>query len=256
MNPRSVRAILDLANDADGAVSVDAYHADLLAALASGFGCDVAVFNAFEVSGPSDFRTRAKATCSTSPPVEPQGAISNVLLASFVEYMSDHPLIRLHAEGDRHAHRLSDVTAMRRFRRFALFGEFFRPAGLEHQLTIGLTGPPGPLVGIWLNRSGHDFSEEELLLAELLRPHLRAGELTAARAAARAALTQREREVLDLVTAGATNAQAAAAMCVSPGTVKKHLDNIYAKLGVGSRTAAADRAQAARFERAATPRCR
>jgi ATP/maltotriose-dependent transcriptional regulator MalT len=63
-----------------------------------------------------------------------------------------------------------------------------------------------------------------------------------ARATARAALTRREREVLDLVAAGATNAAVAEALVVAPGTVKKHLDNVYAKLGVSSRAAAADRA--------------
>jgi ATP/maltotriose-dependent transcriptional regulator MalT len=80
------------------------------------------------------------------------------------------------------------------------------------------------------------------LLADLLRPHLEAGELAVAKAVARAALTAREREVLDLVAAGATNAAVAEALVVSPGTVKKHLDNIYAKLGVSSRAAATARA--------------
>ena len=60
------------------------------------------------------------------------------------------------------------------------------------------------------------------------------------RAVVRAGLTNREREVLDLVATGATNAAVAEALVVSPGTVKKHLDNIYAKLGVTTRTAAAD----------------
>ena len=65
-------------------------------------------------------------------------------------------------------------------------------------------------------------------------------------AEARAALTAREREVLDIVATGATNAAVAEALVVSPATVSKQLDNIYAKLGVGSRTAAADRAGAPR----------
>jgi DNA-binding NarL/FixJ family response regulator len=52
-------------------------------------------------------------------------------------------------------------------------------------------------------------------------------------------LTAREREILDLVAEGRTNAEIAERLCVSFGTVKKHLDNIYAKLGVHTRTAAA-----------------
>ncbi len=149
-----------------------------------------------------------------------------------------------HAAGDRCAHRLSDVTRLRGFRRIALYGEFFAPAALEHQLSLGLDGPPGPLVGIWVTGCRRDFSDDELLLAELLRAKLQTGgELAAKRAVARARLTHREREVLDLVAAGATNAAVAEALVVSPATVKKHLDNIYAELDVSSRSAAAARAR-------------
>jgi DNA-binding CsgD family transcriptional regulator len=53
------------------------------------------------------------------------------------------------------------------------------------------------------------------------------------------ALTAREREVLDLVADGRANAEIAGRLWVSPGTVRKHLENVFAKLGVHTRTAAA-----------------
>jgi DNA-binding CsgD family transcriptional regulator len=52
-------------------------------------------------------------------------------------------------------------------------------------------------------------------------------------------LTAREREILDLVAEGKTNAEIAEHLWVSPLTVRKHLENVYAKLGVHTRTAAA-----------------
>ena len=51
-------------------------------------------------------------------------------------------------------------------------------------------------------------------------------------------LTSREVEVLRLVAAGATNREAAMRLQLSPHTVGRHLGNVYAKLGVGSRAAA------------------
>jgi ATP/maltotriose-dependent transcriptional regulator MalT len=54
--------------------------------------------------------------------------------------------------------------------------------------------------------------------------------------------TDREREVLTLIAAGASNREIADRLVVSVGTVKKHGNNIYGKLGVGSRTRAIARA--------------
>jgi DNA-binding CsgD family transcriptional regulator len=51
--------------------------------------------------------------------------------------------------------------------------------------------------------------------------------------------TRREAQVLRLIAAGKTNPQVAAALAVSRHTVKRHLDNLFAKLGLSSRTEAA-----------------
>jgi DNA-binding NarL/FixJ family response regulator len=51
-------------------------------------------------------------------------------------------------------------------------------------------------------------------------------------------LSRRELEILELVAAGTTNRDAAANLLISEATVKTHLQNIYAKLGVGDRAAA------------------
>jgi DNA-binding CsgD family transcriptional regulator len=51
-------------------------------------------------------------------------------------------------------------------------------------------------------------------------------------------LTPRELEVLRLVAAGKSNREIAAALVISEHTVARHVQNIFAKLGVSSRTAA------------------
>ena len=51
-------------------------------------------------------------------------------------------------------------------------------------------------------------------------------------------LTEREREVLQLMAKGKENAEIAAKLVITERTVKFHVGNIYAKLGATSRTAA------------------
>ncbi|HZT90472.1 MAG TPA: helix-turn-helix transcriptional regulator [Gaiellaceae bacterium] len=244
MNTRAVRAVLELVADADAICSVEDYHMALLAALAKAVPCDVVNFNDFRFDPPAGALAEPAVSCTAAPPLEPADALAPSLLATFLRHMAEHPLIHLQAAGDASAHRLSDVVSVRRFRHGGLYADFFRPAAIAHQLTVGFGGSPHHLVGVWLSRTDRDFSDGELLLAELLRPHLEAGEAAASRAVARASLTERERQVLQVVAAGASNRAVAEVLVVSPGTVKKHLDNIYAKLAVGTRAAAVDRAGA------------
>jgi DNA-binding CsgD family transcriptional regulator len=54
----------------------------------------------------------------------------------------------------------------------------------------------------------------------------------------RSNLTAREHEILMWVSRGKTNTEVAAILWISAGTVRKHLENIYAKLGVSNRAGA------------------
>jgi LuxR family maltose regulon positive regulatory protein len=59
------------------------------------------------------------------------------------------------------------------------------------------------------------------------------------------ALSEREVEVLQLIATGLSNADAGRKLFIAPSTVKKHLENIYAKLGTRNRTQAIARARQA-----------
>jgi DNA-binding NarL/FixJ family response regulator len=62
---------------------------------------------------------------------------------------------------------------------------------------------------------------------------------TAPAATARAPLTEREREILDMVGHGLANKEIARRLQIELATVKSHIHNILKKLGVNSRTEAA-----------------
>ena len=58
-------------------------------------------------------------------------------------------------------------------------------------------------------------------------------------------LTGREREILDLVAAGRSNAQIAATLYLSPKTVRNNVSNVFTKLQVADRAEAIVRAREA-----------
>lgn len=163
--------------------------------------------------------------------------------------------------GDLTAVRMSDVIGQQRYHQLPFYQEYFRPVGFDNVLDLGISAVPQRLRSfVFIRESGaSDFSERDRAVLELLRPHLRALEARAAlrRLLSDAAieldeqetstdpqLTAREREVLLLVAEGKTNAQIAALLWVAPSTVKKHLEHVYEKTGVGRRAGAASRVYA------------
>lgn len=165
----------------------------------------------------------------------------------FWRIVDEHPLCRHHqAYTDFSAIRLSDVISRPRLVNSRIYAEWFRPLGIEAQLEVGITSSRTRTRNFVLDRAHGDFSLRDRAILELVRPHLgRIHEMTELRRAAGTCqpddldrLTAREAEILELVAAGLTNAAIAERLWVSPGTVKKHLENVYAKLGVANRAAA------------------
>jgi DNA-binding CsgD family transcriptional regulator len=140
--------------------------------------------------------------------------------------------------------RVSDFYTERQWHSTGMYCDYLRPAGYEHELMLCLPGAPGRTVRLLFFRGpGQDFSERDRALLALLRPHLQEAYADAElRRRDLPALTARHWELLRLVAAGHTNHQIARRLGVSEGTVRKHLENIYARLRVSSRTAAVTRA--------------
>lgn len=90
-----------------------------------------------------------------------------------------------------------------------------------------------------------DMEDAFTSLVDLILPHLRAALLriqvrkksTDNRPRGRA-LTVRERQILQLLEHGSSNAEIGAALSISPLTVKNHVQKMYRKLGVHNRTQA------------------
>ncbi len=92
-------------------------------------------------------------------------------------------------------------------------------------------------------RTDPDFSERDRALLILLRPHLHAAHLQVRRRRLGIpVLTPRQWELMRLVGAGFSNTQIARHLHVTENTVRKHLENIFERLQVSSRTAALARA--------------
>jgi DNA-binding CsgD family transcriptional regulator len=145
--------------------------------------------------------------------------------------------------GDYRPRRMSDLLPLREWRSRELYNLVFRP--YQYELELRLPSPrPGYTRTFLFHAQKHDFADRDRLVLELLQPHLnRVVDRFQRRATLEASLpiTPREREILEWVERGKTNTEIAQLLWLSPSTVRKHLENVYGKLGVRTRTAAVAR---------------
>lgn len=196
----------------------------------------------------------------------PGNAIGAAERASFDRHFREHPLVRYHADlRGPGAHRVTDSMPFTAFRHTALYCDYYRRIGIDHVVALPIHVDERWLVSLVLNRRARDFSDRDLTLLDRVGPPLAAlydqararqalqrrwrevhallmddADETAAATPAHdgAALTAREREVMRWLAAGKADRDIGELLGCSHRTVHKHLQRIYVKLGVETRTAA------------------
>jgi DNA-binding CsgD family transcriptional regulator len=176
----------------------------------------------------------------------PGSSISAADREAFDRHFAAHPLVRFHAgHANGGSHRISDSLSRAAFRETPLYNDYYRRIGIDHVIAVPLYVDRGLLVSFVLNRKGRDFSDREKALLDLVREPLAAlyrHALSRARPFGALPVTARERQVLEWLAAGKTDREIGQILGTSPRTVQKHLQHIYEKLGVETRTAAVMRA--------------
>jgi DNA-binding CsgD family transcriptional regulator len=117
------------------------------------------------------------------------------LLPRFAALIYENPLIQRYEQTrDGRPYRISDMVDQQTFHDLALYKELYRKIGVEWQVAFTLPARAPLIVGIALTRTHEDFTNREVQLLALARPHLmqayRNAELRSTRKATLAALEQ------------------------------------------------------------------
>ena len=172
---------------------------------------------------------------------EPRGAMTPQIREARRRYQEADPLtpvdgVRLY----------SDVASPREFHRTGFYQEVARPLGVEDMVRVWLDPHGAEGARLEFDRPDWRFRDTDREVLDLLLPHLKQfrrnavarRRLLSSPSNEARGLTTREREIVELVAQGLTNAQVARMLWISPGTVRKHLENAYEKLDVHTRTGA------------------
>lgn len=178
---------------------------------------------------------------------DPARAISADVHAAVHRHLADNPLYRWRKA---RATSISDLLTRRQWQRTALYGEAYSQVHQQDGLALDVDLGHGAMLTLNVTRASRGYTAAERMALTLLGPHAQAQwrrlclqqrKSQAARQAlspgspAAVVLSPREREVLQWVANGNTNAEIATMLELSAGTVKRHLENIYRKLGAVNR---------------------
>jgi DNA-binding CsgD family transcriptional regulator len=231
------RGILEFVHGAGEVEGSDPFPVHVLVQLRELVPCDTVSYGDFEREGHA-WRTRVRYAGEPRAPVTPAIDEAHGRLAYQYPYRPWSPEAR-------RALRWSDLLSRREWHALDLYWEVCRALDGEYELELWLATPDGVAGGFGFDSFERDFSERDKLVLDTLRPHL--VQLWRNAAARRrestplAALTPREREILLWVAQGKSNREIAAVLYLAPGTIRKHLDNVYDKLGVSNRAGAVGR---------------
>lgn len=154
-------------------------------------------------------------------------------------FCGENPLIaRARAGHFEPAQRLSNFTSFREFKQTAFYQEVARfLPGWRDQAAVAIRLPESRL-GFALNRD-RTYADEELLMLELLHPHLeRVLHRCTQYLALVDPLTICERKVLHWVAEGKRDSEIGTILGMSVRTVEQHVGSCLRKLGVETRAAA------------------
>jgi DNA-binding CsgD family transcriptional regulator len=233
-----MREVLDIVSALARARTVGSFIDQGMEELAGAVGGSLVSFNRVNL-----------ANTTASVALRPYRPEHETAIHGVARLLDEHPLYQWYrTQRDWSPVRISDVSPWEEFRQSRLLAELLRPAGASHGIAIMLVSPASPeWVFFMVNRPDPDFTDDELRVCVRLQPALVALYLRLTLAEdspgpASVALTRRERAVLGYLADGLTAEAIARRLPASPATVRKHLQNLYAKLGASDRLGAVVRA--------------
>lgn len=232
------RGILEFVHAAGEVDGTEPFPEQLLARLRELVPCDTVSYGDFDCDFDREghvWRTGVRYSGEPRAPVTPAIVEAHARLAYQYPYRPWSPEAR-------HPLRWSDLLSRREWHALDLYWEVCRPLDGEYELELWLATTDGVAGGFGFDSFKRDFSERDKLVLDTLRPHLvqlwRNAAARRRESRSLAALTPREREILLWVARGKSNREIAAVLYLAPGTIRKHLDNVYDKLGVSNRAGA------------------
>lgn len=265
-----LRAVLEFAERTLYVTDYGSVESVLLAGLVELVGADAATLNETDVTGPRQVSLGW-----------PPARLTMDLAARLRRVLLKHPFLPLYTclrpDGSFSSQpfRISDLMSQRQWRDNPVAREVLPEASDQLGAMLGTCN--GAMRNVVLTRSGRTFTDRQRDVLALALRHVAVAveraspqrcvglqivpqpqwvqlELKGAAAPVDAALSRRQRQVLTMVAEGWTDAQIASRLHISPRTVSKHLEHIYARLGVPNRAAAVARLADARSQGKDSPR--
>ncbi len=239
---RDLRTLAGIVSDRRADLAPDGLPLSLLAELMGQIRCDIVAFHGY------DSERQQTLFLQHLPGGEDLVVEEDYNALHWQHYWNCQPCSYPDRTGDLHSIvKPTDFYSSRQWHSTGMYCDMYRPWGNEHDLMLTLPAASSPVSGpgrtvrlFFFRGPGADFSECDRALLVLLRPHMHQAYLDAERRRHHPVpqLTGRHWDVLRLVAAGHTNAQIARRLGISEGTVRTHLETIYARLNVSSRVAA------------------